>query len=99
MTLKAFPIQLVQEESDDLIQMINPEQETDLKPEDVPEELLGDAVNEVVAEFGAVTFYKQAAEGHWRHDDTLYCDDLALLVVDIRDTPKNRKWMRAYRER
>jgi ATP-dependent Lon protease len=37
--LKAFPIQLVQEDSDDLIQLINPEQESDLKPEDVPEEL------------------------------------------------------------
>lgn len=36
---KAFPIQLVQEESDDLIQMINPEEDTDLKPEDLPEEL------------------------------------------------------------
>lgn len=36
---KSLPIQLVQEESDDLIQMINPEQESDLKPEDLPEEL------------------------------------------------------------
>src|SRR5690349_11830502 len=36
---KSLPIQLVQEESDDLIQMINPEQESDLKPEDVPGEL------------------------------------------------------------
>src|SRR5215510_12474447 len=36
---RAFPIQLVQEDSDDLIQMINPEQESDLKPEDLPEEL------------------------------------------------------------
>lgn len=36
---KTLPIQLVQEESDDLIQMINPEQESDLKPEDVPQEL------------------------------------------------------------
>jgi ATP-dependent Lon protease len=33
------PIQLIQEENDDLIQMINPEQESDLKPEDIPEEL------------------------------------------------------------
>jgi len=33
------PIQLIQEENDDLIQMINPEQESDLKPEDLPEEL------------------------------------------------------------
>jgi ATP-dependent Lon protease len=36
---KAFPIQLVQEDSDDLIQLINPEQESDLKPEDLPSEL------------------------------------------------------------
>jgi ATP-dependent Lon protease len=36
---KALPIQLVQEDSDDLIQLINPEQESDLKPEDLPEEL------------------------------------------------------------
>jgi ATP-dependent Lon protease len=36
---KAFPIQLVQEDSDDLIQLINPEQESDLKPEDLPHEL------------------------------------------------------------
>lgn len=34
-----MPIQLVQEDSDDLIQLINPEQESDLKPEDLPEEL------------------------------------------------------------
>jgi ATP-dependent Lon protease len=36
---KSLPIQIVQEESDDLIQMINPEQESDLKPEDLPDEL------------------------------------------------------------
>jgi ATP-dependent Lon protease len=36
---KPLAIQLVQEESDDLIQMINPEQESDLKPEDLPKEL------------------------------------------------------------
>jgi len=36
---KTLAIQLVQEESDDLIQMINPEQESDLKPEDLPDEL------------------------------------------------------------
>jgi len=36
---KSFPIQLVQDDSDDLIQMINPEQESDLRPEDLPEEL------------------------------------------------------------
>lgn len=36
-TLEIAPI--VQDDSDDLIQLINPEQESDLKPEDLPEEL------------------------------------------------------------
>lgn len=36
-TLEIAP--LVQDDSEDLIQMINPEQESDLKPEDLPEEL------------------------------------------------------------
>jgi hypothetical protein len=50
---------------------------------DVPEDLLGEAVNEIVAQFNAVSFYKEAVEGRWRHDETLYRDDLALIVVDI----------------
>ena len=36
---KTKPIQLVQEDSEDLIQLINPEQDSDLKPEDLPGEL------------------------------------------------------------
>ena len=36
---KTLPIQLMQEDSEDLIQMINPEQETDLKPGELPDEL------------------------------------------------------------
>jgi hypothetical protein len=63
---------------------------------EVPEELLGQAVNEVVEQFGAVTFYKEA-EGRWRHEEVTYRDDLALLVVDVPDTPKNRRWMKQYK--
>jgi ATP-dependent Lon protease len=37
--IENLPIQLVQEDSDELIQMINPEQDSDLKPEDLPEQL------------------------------------------------------------
>src|SRR3990170_195366 len=36
---KTKPIQLIQEDSEDLIQLINPEQDSDLKPEDLPGEL------------------------------------------------------------
>ena len=66
---------------------------------DVPEELLGEAVNEVVEQFNAVTFYKETAEGRWRHGDALFRDDLALIVVDIPDKPSNRTWMRAFKAR
>jgi hypothetical protein len=65
----------------------------------VPEELLGEAVNEIVEQFNAVSFYKEAVEGRWRHDETVYRDDLALVVVDVPDTSKNRKWMKAYKAR
>jgi hypothetical protein len=66
---------------------------------DVPEGLLGEALNEIVEQFGAVSFYKDAVEGRWRHEETVYRDDLALLVVDVPDTAKNRKWMKAFKER
>jgi hypothetical protein len=66
---------------------------------DVPDELLGDAVNEIVAQFSAVTFYKETAEGRWRQDETLFRDDLALIVVNVPDTNSNRKWMRAFKAR
>jgi hypothetical protein len=66
---------------------------------EVPEELLGEAVNEIVEQFNAVTFHRQTVEGHWRHDETLYRDELAILVIDLADTIKNRKWMKAFKAR
>jgi hypothetical protein len=66
---------------------------------DVPEELLGEAINEIVIQFNAVSFYKNALEGHWRHDETLFRDELSLIVVVIPDTAKNRKWMKAFKAR
>jgi hypothetical protein len=65
----------------------------------VPEELLGEVLNEIVKQFGAVSFYKDSVEGRWLHEETLYRDDLALLVVDVPDKAKNRNWMKAFKER
>ena len=65
---------------------------------DVPDELLAE-VNEIVDRFGAASFYRQAVEGHWRHGDTLHRDDLACIVVDVADSAKNRKWMKAFKAR
>lgn len=66
---------------------------------DVPDELLGEAVNEIVDRFGAVSFHRQAIEGRWQHQGVVYRDDLACLVVDVPDTAKNRKWMKAFKAR
>jgi hypothetical protein len=66
---------------------------------DVPDELLAEAVNEIVAEFSAVIFRKDAVEGRWQHDEEMYRDDLACIVVDVPDTITNRKWMKAFKAR
>jgi hypothetical protein len=66
---------------------------------DVPDELLGEAVNEIVAEFGAVNFRKEAAQGQWLHEEIIYRDELACIIVDVRDTVKNRKFMKAFKSR
>jgi hypothetical protein len=66
---------------------------------DVPAEWLADAVLEIVDHFGAASYETQRVEGHWRHASVLYRDNLVRLVVDVPDTPSNRKWMKAFKER
>ncbi len=66
---------------------------------DVPKALLGRAANEVVAEFGAVSYESQAVEGRWRHEGVDYRDNLARVIVDVADTEGNRAWMRSFKRR
>ena len=54
---------------------------------------------EIVKEFDAVAYFENAAEGYWRHGDMVYRDDLGLIIVDVPDTARNRKWMKAYKAR
>jgi len=56
----------------------------------VCEELLGEAVNEIVGRFGAMSFHKQTIEAHWQQGGTQYRDDLAYIVVDVPD--RCRAW-------
>ena len=67
--------------------------------QDVPDELIGKAIDEVIEQFQAASYYKDAAEGYWRHEDKVYQDSLGLLVVDVPDTAANRKWMRGFKSR
>jgi hypothetical protein len=66
---------------------------------DVPAERLGEAVLEIVERFGAASYETQRIEGHWRHAGTTYRDNLVRLVIDVPDTPANRRWMKAFKIR
>ena len=65
----------------------------------VPAEWLADAVLEIVKQFGAARYETQRIEGHWRHAGVLYRDNLVRLIVDVPDTPKNRAWMKRFKQR
>ena len=65
----------------------------------VPAEWLADAVLEVVEQFGAASYETQRVEGHWRHGDAIYRDNLVRLVIDLPDSPANRRWMKAFKDR
>lgn len=57
-------------------------------------ELLGDAMKEIMTQFGAVSFKKNAVDGYWQHLETVYHDELGILVVDVADTKTNRNWIK-----
>jgi hypothetical protein len=60
---------------------------------EVPDDLIVDAIGEIIDQFGSASFYKEAVEGYWHHGGTLYRDQLGLLVVDVPNNAKSRKWM------
>ena len=66
---------------------------------DVPAERLADAVLEIVERFGAASYETQRIEGQWRQGAVTYRDNLVRLVVDVPDAPKNRRWMKAFKQR
>jgi hypothetical protein len=66
---------------------------------DVPGEWIAEAVLEIVDHFGAASYETQKVEGHWRHSGILYRDDLVRVVVDVADNPRNRQWMRQFKNR
>ncbi len=65
----------------------------------VPNALLGEAVNEIIACFGAASFERFRVEGRWRFKGKLFQDILARLVVDMPDKRPNRQWMKRFKAR
>ena len=66
---------------------------------DVPEELLSDAVFEILDHFQGVAFENLNLVGHWLHEGDLYRDNLSRLTVDVPSTAKNRRWMKQFKAR
>ena len=66
---------------------------------EVPPEWLAESALEIVDHFGAVSYETQKVEGHWRQGGVLYRDDLVKIVVDVKDTTKNRQWLRNFKDR
>jgi hypothetical protein len=64
----------------------------------VPLEWLGEANLEIVERFGAASYETLPIKGQWRWEEAVYHDDLVKIVVDIPETAKNRKWMRAFKQ-
>ena len=66
---------------------------------DVLAEWLADAVLEIVGQFGAASYETQRIEGHWHKAGVTYRDNLIRLVIDVPDSPTNRRWMKAFKQR
>ena len=65
----------------------------------VPEELLTDTLLELRAKFGAVSCETQVIQGLWQQQGELFRDRLMRVFVDVEDTPENRQFFVAFKER
>lgn len=53
----------------------------------VGDDLLEQTREELVTQFGALTFVPQAVLGIWQHEGQRFKDESVRLVVDVDDTP------------
>jgi len=65
----------------------------------VPDELAGATILELRERFGAVSCETQVIRGLWHHEDKLYRDDLARVVVDAPDEVQSREFFVQFKER
>src|SRR5579884_3158201 len=59
---------------------------------EVPSDRLNDTRRDLIAQFGAVSFFPNSLLGTWIHEGSRYEDELVRLVVDIEDSPENREF-------
>ena len=65
----------------------------------VPDDLVGVVLIALRDRFAAVSFETQTIRGKWQHEGRVYRDDLARIFVDVPETPDDRAWFIAFKER
>jgi len=65
----------------------------------VPEDLIAQSVGELKAQFGALSLETQRIEGLWPRHGHSQPDDLVRVFLDVPDTPENRRFFLAFKER
>jgi hypothetical protein len=65
----------------------------------VPDDFIGQTLQELRLRFGAVTWETQVVRGLWRHEGQVFEDDSMRVVVDVADLPENREFFRQFKER
>ena len=65
----------------------------------VPDALIAEALVELQQQFGAVTSETQIIQGLWQNQGQIYRDELMRVFIDVEDTPENRQFFHAFRDR
>jgi hypothetical protein len=65
----------------------------------VADEVLGKTLQEIRAQFGAVSSETQLIEGHWEHQGQVYRDRNIRVFVDVPDLTENRQFFVDFKER
>jgi len=65
----------------------------------VPDELIGETIQELRLRFGAATWETRVVRGQWQYEGKLFEDDSTRLVIDVDDVAEDREFFRQFKER
>lgn len=64
----------------------------------IPDEAIGQTLQELRERFGAVSSETQTIQGVWEQQGQIYRDDLTRIFVDVPDTPQNRTFFADFKQ-
>ena len=66
----------------------------------MPDELIGETLQEFRLQFWAVSWETQILGGQWQHENKVFEDDsMRVVFIDVDDIPANREFFRQFKER